>query len=287
MMPRLVLPILMIFRLYVCGILAPLFEQHLIEMHIGIDWKGYVAYPQGHGGKIMVEYEKAVLDLVKDDPKRRQWLVNQLCPPVMSERKLQKTLNELEDDKKIVKVPKYGEGCVGLETWYMLPGHRLSFEVDDSRIATAIEHLKPILLRQPTIDELAVEVGITPAEAEILAYKLASQTGWYNPSKKIIEDSRIKLGEVLICAARIRDKQLDLDGKSESFDYEEDAHIVEEANRFLKDHLKLLPTLSNDGENVIEWPSETLRYLGDNYIPKDRPIQFVIAINRGTGERIL
>jgi hypothetical protein len=235
----------------------------------------------------MVEYEKAVLDLVKDGPKRRQWLVNQLCPPVMSERKLQKTLNELEDDKKIVKVPKYGEGCVGLETWYMLPGHRLSFEVDDSRIATAIEHLKPILLRQPTIDELAVEVGITPAEAEILAYKLASQTGWNNPSKKIIEDSRIKLGEVLICAARIRDKQLDLYGKSESFDYEEDAHIVEEAYRFLMNHLKLLPTLSNDGENVIEWPSETLRYLGDNYIPKDRPIQFVIAINRGTGERIL
>ena len=60
--------------------LAPLFEQHLIEMLVGIDWKGYVVYPRGHGGKIMVEYEKAVLDLVKDDPKRRQWLVNQLFP---------------------------------------------------------------------------------------------------------------------------------------------------------------------------------------------------------------
>ena len=234
----------------------------------------------------MVEYEKSVLDLVKDGPKRRQWLVNQLCPPVMTERKLQKTLNELTGENKIVKVPRYEEGGGGLETWYMLPKHRLSFEVDDSRITIAIERLKPLLLREPTVDELAVEVGITPAEAENLAYKLASQTGWYKPSEKLIENSKVKLGEVLVCAARIRDKQVEMNGYSKSFDYEEDARIVEEANRFLKDHPKLLPTLSNDGENVIEWTSEALRYLGDNYIPKDRPIQFVAAINRGTGERI-
>jgi thiamine pyrophosphate-dependent acetolactate synthase large subunit-like protein len=88
-------------------------------------------------------------------------------------------------------------------------------------------------------------------------------------------------------AARIRDKQVDIDGSSKSFDYEEDTRIVEEAKRFLKEHPKLLPTLSKDGEKVLEWPSEALRYLGDSYIPKDRPIQFVIAINRGTGERIL
>ena len=90
-----------------------------------------------------------------------------------------------------------------------------------------------------------------------------------------------------VCATRIRDKQVDENGSSKSFDYEEDARIVEEAKRFLKDHPKLLPTMSNDGENVIEWSSESVLYLGDTYIPKDRPIQFVIAINRGTGERIL
>ena len=111
----------------------------------------------------------------------------------------------------------------------------------------------------PTIVELAVEVGITPAEAENLAYKLASKTVWYNPSEKLIENSKAKLGEVWVCAARIRDKQVDENGSSKSFDYEEDARIVEEANRFLKDHPKLLPTLSNDGENVIEWSSESLR----------------------------
>jgi hypothetical protein len=115
---------------------------------------------------------------------------------------------------------------------------------------------------------------------------LASKTGWYTPSEKLIENSKVKLGEVLVCAARIRDKQVDTNGGSKSFYYEEDTRVVEEAQRFLKDNPKLLPNLSKDGEKVIEWPSESLRYLGDNYIPKDRPIQFVIAINRGTGEEI-
>jgi len=79
----------------------------------------------------------------------------------------------------------------------VLSKHKSPFEVDDSKIATAIERLKPLLLRVPTIDELAVEVGITPAEAENLAYKLASKTGWYNPSEKLIENSKAKLGEIL------------------------------------------------------------------------------------------
>lgn len=234
----------------------------------------------------MVEYDKSVLDLVKDGPKRRQWLVNQLYPSIMSKRKLQKTLNELVTEKKLEKVSIYGENKGRSETLYLLPKHRHLLEVDASRIAIAIKHLKPILLRVPTSNELALEVGITPAEAENLAYKLAYQTGWYNPSKKLIENSQVTLGEVLVCAARIRDQQVEMNGNSKSFDYEEDALIVEEAKRFLKDNPKLLPTLSKDGENVIDWPSEALRYLGDNYIPKDRPIQFVAAINRGTGERI-
>ena len=84
----------------------------------------------------------------------------------------------------------------------------------------------------PTIVELAVEVGITPAEAENLAYKLASKTGWYNPSEKLIENSRVKLGEVLVCAARIRDKQVDENGSSKSFDYEEDALLLKKPNDF-------------------------------------------------------
>jgi hypothetical protein len=235
-----------------------------------------------------VDYDKAVLDLVKQGPSRRQWLVTQLTPKIMTAKTLQKTLNRLTAENKIIKKPKQPEGG-RLETWYMLPKHELPFEVDDSRIETAIERLKPLLFRVPTIDELAIEVGISPAEAQTLTYKLAPKTGWYNPSDNLIENSKVTLGEVLVCAARIRDKHVELDGSSKSFDYQDDPHIVEEAKRFLNDYPKLPPSLSEDGEKVKVkgWSSEALRYLGDGYyIPKDRSFQFVIALNGATGKRI-
>ena len=270
--------------------LSPLFEQYLKVVLVGIDWMVSMVDGRPYEGKSQVDYDKTILDSLKNGPMRRQMLVNQLCnsnPSIMSEKKLDKTLKELADEGKIVKKSRAPESRGGWETWYMLPKHCHLFDADASKFVTGVKRLKSLLLRVPTTDELAVEVGITPAEAENLAYKLASKTGWYNPSEKLIENAKVKLGEVLICAARIRDQLVEMNGSSKSFDYEEDAHIVEEAKRFLKDHPKLIPTLSKDGENVIQWSSEALRYLGDNYIPKDRPIQFVVAINRGTGERIL
>ena len=240
-------------------------------------------------GKSGVYYDKAVLDSVKNGPMRRQWLVNKLCPLIMSEKKLDKTLKELTVEGKLIKNSKALESRGGWETLYMLPGHRYLLEVDAGRVIGAIERLKPLLLRMPTKDELAVEIGITPVEAENLVYKLASQTGWYNPTSKLIADARFRLGEALVCAARMRDGYVTENGKSEDFNYEqeaEDANIVEDAKRFLNKNLPLLPILSKDGENVAGWSSEALRYLGDNYIPIDRSVPFCAAINRDTGERI-
>jgi hypothetical protein len=271
------------------GFLSPLFEQYLKVVLGGIDWVDSMVDGRPYEGKSQVDYYKSILDSLNNGPMRRQMLVNQLCnsnPSIMSEKKLDKTLKELADEGKIVKKSRALESRGGWETWYMLPKHSHLLDVDASKFITAVKRLKSLLLRVPTTDELAVEVGITPGEAENLAYKLASKTGWYNPSEKLIENSKVKLGEVLVCAARIREKQVDMNGESECFDYKEDASIVQEAKRFLKDHPKLLPTLSKDGENVIEWPSESLRYLRDNYNPKDRSIPIFAAINRSTGERI-
>lgn len=56
----------------------------------------------------------------------------------------------------------------------MLPGQEYLLDVNAARVIAAIERLKPVLLRMPTVDEIAVEAGITPQEAEKLAYKLAT-----------------------------------------------------------------------------------------------------------------
>jgi len=79
----------------------------------------------------------------------------------------------------------------------------------------------------------------------------------------------------LVCAARIREKHVAEDGKSTAFDYEESAAVVEESKRFLKEHAYLLPKLSDDGDTVVSWPSEALRFLGENYTPEDRKRPYV------------
>ncbi len=229
----------------------------------------------------MMDYARAVLELVKEGPKRRQWLVNQLCPKIMSKKKLQKTLNELTVEGKLFKDSRPAGGGGGWETWYMQPNHRYLLEVDAGRITRAIERLKPLLMRMPTVDEIAIEAGITPSETEHIVYKLATQTGWYNPTQEIILKARTRLGEVLVCAARIRQQLVADDGKSEDFDYDEDARIVKEANFFLKDHPQLLPMLTDDGEKVDVWSQEALRFLGDNYTPQERNRPYLGIVSRG------
>ena len=154
------------------------------------------------------------------------------------------------------------------------PGHRYLLEVKAGQIIGAIEGLKIPLLRMPTVDEIAIEAGIPPIEAEHLVYKLAAQTGWFKPTPELIHNPRRQLGEVLVCAARIRQNFVTEDGKSEKFDYDEDAGIVEEAKRFLRDYPQLLPKLTDDGEKVNAWSQEALRFLGDNYVPEDRNIPY-------------
>lgn len=228
----------------------------------------------------MSHYEKSVLDLLKAGPKQRKWLLVQLCPKIMSQKKLQKTLNELEDGGEVVGVSRRVEGRRNWTTWYVLPGQEYLLDVDAGRIIGAIDRLKVVLLRMPTVDEIAVEAGITPGEAEKLVYKLATQTGWFNPTPELIRDARVKLGEVLVCAARIRDNHVGEDGNSKVFNYKQDADIIEEAKRFLREYSHLLPSLTSNGEGVVSWPADGLKFLGENYEPEERTEPSVWAVPR-------
>ena len=131
-----------------------------------------------------------------------------------------------------------------------------------------MDRWKSLGFRYPTVEEIADETGMVPEEAKILAYKTRNETGWFMPNEGIIERARERLGEILVCAARIRD--LGLSKLKENFSYEEDMEIMEKADAFLKKHPEMLPKLSENGMQVIVWPPEALKYLGKDYQPKDR-----------------
>ena len=177
----------------------------------------------------------------------------------MSKRKLQGTLNDLEEAGKIKKV--YRSIDDRQTTWYVLPEHEYLLNVDEGRMLSAMERLKKFLFRPATVDELAVETGVTPAVAEKMAYKLAAQAGWFNPSPELIAYAREKLGEVLVCTARIKQNVSDADL---NHIYRNDLEIIDEAKRFLKEHPEMIPSLKPDEYYhpvawSLSWPDEALR----------------------------
>ena len=190
----------------------------------------------------------------------------------MSVRKLQGTLNSLEDAEKIKKV--YRSIDDRQTTWYVLAEQEYLLNVDEGRMLSAMERLKKFLFRPATVDELAVETGVTPSVAEKMAYKLAAQSGWFNPSPELIAHAREKLGEILVCAARIKENvfsDADLNHV-----YRDDLEIIDEAKRFLKEHPEMIPCLKPDElfhavAWCLSWPDEALKYLGRPHKPKIRP----------------
>ena len=149
----------------------------------------------------------------------------------------------------------------------------------EEAIVQVIKRWKNIAFRYPSVTEIADDVGIKPETVKSLVRKTKEKTGWFTPNQGILESAREKLGEVLVCAARIRDGKIK-DGKSEDFDYENDPEILEEAERFLKEHPELVPKLDEEGDDVVPWPPEALKYLGEIYKPKDRGIPHVWVVPR-------
>jgi DNA-binding transcriptional ArsR family regulator len=149
---------------------------------------------------------------------------------------------------------------------------------EEEAVVQAINNWRSVAFRYPTVAEIANETGLKLEDAERIANKTKDKTGWFAPNEAIIERATEKLGEVLVCAARMRDGKVGEDGKSEDFDYKNDGEIVEEAKRFLKDYPEMLPKIVDD---EVYWPEKALKYLVRNYKPKDRGIPYVAVVPRG------
>ena len=142
-------------------------------------------------------------------------------------------------------------------------------------VIKTIKRWRKIAFRAPTPIEIADETRISPQKAEALARKTKDKTGWAMPNQGLIESATEKLGETLVCAARKRD------GTISDFDYEKypaDPEILEEVERFLKEHPEMLPKLNEEDPDDISWSQEALKYLRKTYKPKDRHQPTLIVI---------
>jgi hypothetical protein len=188
----------------------------------------------------------------------------------ISDRHAYRKIKQAWKEKEIRRVVYQDRSVVyGLSEWR-------PFREQVQVVIKTIKQWKKIAFRHPTPMEIAddVPIPISPQKAEALARQTKEKTGWTMPNQAIIQSATEKLGETLVCAARKRD------GTISNFDYEkypDDPEILEEAERFRKEHPEMLPKLIEDGEDVT-WPEEALKYLGINYKPKDRHIATLVVI---------
>jgi len=145
----------------------------------------------------------------------------------------------------------------------------ISYVDGEEAVVQAVKRWKNVAFRYPYPQEIADETGLSLEEAERLARKTRDRTGWTMPNKAIKQYASEKLGEVLVCAARLMHERFS-DRKDLEYMYRDDPETMAEAECFRKEHPEMLPKLESNGIEVASWPLVALKYLGKRYKPKHR-----------------
>jgi len=154
--------------------------------------------------RILPGYEKSVLETLKNGPKPRNILIKELCPKIMSEKKLQTTLNELEEERRIFCRPMRIGKSHKWTSVYALPIHRHLLEADYSQVARAVKHLRLELCRNPEVEEVAAKIGEDPENVRKLVFKHASELRWKPPTPEEREKAKESQKKAWELAAQIK-----------------------------------------------------------------------------------
>jgi len=149
-------------------------------------------------------YEKTVLEALRKGPKTRNELFREICPKLMSKKKLQKTLNELEDEGRVINVPKRIGQTHKWTSCYASREHRHLLEVDLGRVIRTVKHLRLELCRNPDVEEVAAKVGAEPENIQKLLFIHAPKLRWKPPTPEDKDEAKKASQKVLELAAEIK-----------------------------------------------------------------------------------
>lgn len=155
-----------------------------------IDTNGISHVHTMYGAAMLSLYEKAVIHSLKNGPKTRNELFKEIYPKVMSEKKLQETLNELEDEERITCVPKRVGETHKWTSYYALREHKYLLEVDLAKVADAVKYLRLELCRNPEVEEVAAKIGKYPESVAKLLFKHAPDLKWKPPTSEEKEEAK-------------------------------------------------------------------------------------------------
>jgi DNA-binding HxlR family transcriptional regulator len=157
-----------------------------------------------YGVRKLSDYEKAVLDALKNGPKVRKELVQVLCPKRMSVKKLQKTLNELVDEGRVICIPRRIGQTHKWTSCYALPKHKYLLETDFKAVVNAVKYLRLELCRNPDVEEVAAKIGVDPESVQKHLFIHASELKWKPPTTEDKEKAKGMRQKVWGLAAQIK-----------------------------------------------------------------------------------
>lgn len=157
-----------------------------------------------YGGRSLSHYRKAVRKALKNGPKARFELVGELCPIIMSEKKLQNTLNELVDEGVLVKKRKRTDDTYRELTYYALRRHRYLLEVELGQVVKALKYLRLELCRNPEVEEVAAKIDKDPESVLKILFEHATELRWKPPTPEEKEEAKKLRMQARKLAARIK-----------------------------------------------------------------------------------
>lgn len=189
-----------------------------------------------YGARILPFYEKTVIKTLKNGPKTRKELVEEICPKMMSKKKLQKTLNELEDEGRIICHPRRFDKSHKWTSVYALPKYRHLLELDYGRVVRVVKYLRLRLCRNPDVEEVAVKIEEDPENVRKTLFKHASELKWSPPTKKEKEETRKLQNRAREVAAVVKYRKEDDYGLEEKISKSDISREVLESAQFLLEH---------------------------------------------------
>ncbi|MBI4362080.1 MAG: hypothetical protein HY558_02795 [Euryarchaeota archaeon] len=178
-----------------------------------------------------------LLGFLESGPKTTEEVVTSLRKTGVAEMTIHRNLRKLARDGQILRLPILdGERWTSL---YALPRHKreavtlsgfipLKYEYKTlfGVISGAIERLQERLLRNPTVDEVLLDVHENPESPRLreAVYKIGSGIGWHPPGPAEVREARVRQDKLLRLARSLR--------KGGGLSRLADPREVEEAQRY-------------------------------------------------------
>ena len=97
-----------------------------------------------------------------------------------------------------------GTPITKLEKYKEIPEPKPKRAPLETKAEKTLTLLRFLLMRDPTLTELAYEVGVTPEKVREVAFKLSPKTKWKEPTKEQIKEGERKLKEIYQIASLLK-----------------------------------------------------------------------------------